>query len=554
MTVKMKMALLVVAALVGIVILTAVGRLQIARVYTSASYGTDNSVPSILALDAAQNTVFDSTMELNMLATQGADADVDGSQGRLATMAASAEKSFKTYETLYIADARDKQLLAADRAGAKALSASVAKYLNAVRAKQAMLKAAKKGAKPAKDQKDTTNDALIDVLGDAANLSEAIKAHRIYNRTLAENAGKDALTTQHRAEMQSLIVAGGTLAVLVVLGFLISSNLIKQLGGEPDYAAQVLQSISEGDLTVDVKTRETDSTSMLYALKSMATRLKQIIGEVNTAAESLAGAASEVNSTSQSISQSANQQAASVEETSASMEQMTSSIAQNTENAKVTDNLASKPALEANAGGEAVKQTVAAMKQIATKIGIIDDIAYQTNLLALNAAIEAARAGDHGKGFAVVAAEVRKLAERSQVAAQEISTVASTSVEAAEKAGRLLDQIVPSIKKTSDLVQEISAASQEQSTGVGQINGAVTQLSQATQQNAAASEELAATAEQMSDHAKALQLTMKFFRVDGHKASVEPAGGKPAQRRELKAASRQDLDAAQVDTVLSDVA
>jgi methyl-accepting chemotaxis protein len=155
------------------------------------------------------------------------------------------------------------------------------------------------------------------------------------------------------------------------------------------------------------------------------------------------------------------------------------------------------------------------MKQIAQKIGIIDDIAYQTNLLALNAAIEAARAGEHGKGFAVVAAEVRKLAERSQVAAQEIGTVASSSVELAEKAGRLLDAIVPNIRKTSDLVQEITAASEEQSSGVGQINGAVTQLSQTTQQNASSSEELAATAEEMSGQAEQLQQAMSFFKLAG---------------------------------------
>src|SRR5258707_4434715 len=133
------------------------------------------------------------------------------------------------------------------------------------------------------------------------------------------------------------------------------------------------------------------------------------------------------------------------------MEQMTGSIGHNTENAKVTESMASKAAGEAVAGGEAVRSTVSAMKQIAQKIGIIDDIAYQTNLLALNAAIEAARAGEHGKGFAVVAAEVRKLAERSQVAAQEISTVATGSVELAEKAGMLLHAIVPNIRKTSEL-------------------------------------------------------------------------------------------------------
>ena len=175
--------------------------------------------------------------------------------------------------------------------------------------------------------------------------------------------------------------------------------------------------------------------------------------------------------------------------------------------------MASKSAKEAAEGGEAVSKTVEDMKSIASKIGIIDDIAYQTNLLALNAAIEAARAGDHGKGFAVVAAEVRKLAERSQIAAQEIGDLASSSVKQAERAGMLLTEMVPSIRKTSDLVQEIASASSEQSTGVGQINGAMGQLNQTTQQNASASEELAATAEELGSQAEQLQQTMTFFRL-----------------------------------------
>jgi methyl-accepting chemotaxis protein len=303
---------------------------------------------------------------------------------------------------------------------------------------------------------------------------------------------------------------------------------------------QVMGAMSRGDLTQKVQgSYEGTFAEMQTYVNDMIQTLQRVVGEVNSGAEALAGAAEEVSATAQALSQAASEQAAGVEETSASMEQMTASIQQNTENAKVTDGMATKAAGEASEGGEAVKATVAAMKQIAQKIGIIDDIAYQTNLLALNAAIEAARAGEHGKGFAVVAAEVRKLAERSQIAAQEIGTVASSSVELAERAGRLLDQMVPNIRKTSDLVQEITAASEEQSSGVGQINAAVTQLSQTTQQNASSSEELAATAEEMSGQAEQLQEAMSFFKLSGGgQASLRKSHLKSKPAASKKAGSR----------------
>jgi methyl-accepting chemotaxis protein len=228
------------------------------------------------------------------------------------------------------------------------------------------------------------------------------------------------------------------------------------------------------------------------------------------------------------------------------MEEMSASIAQNNENSKVTGDIATKSAKEAVEGGDAVKETVSAMKQIAKKIAIIDDIAYQTNLLALNAAIEAGRAGEHGKGFAVVAAEVRKLAERSQVAAEEISQLASGSVGLAEKAGTLLETIVPSIQKTSDLVQEIAAASAEQNSGVGQINTALSQITQAVQQNAAASEELASTSEEVSAQAMELQSMMEFFTLSGG-----PSRSMASAKGQKKTATRNNrprkLDSEAVD-------
>ncbi len=278
--------------------------------------------------------------------------------------------------------------------------------------------------------------------------------------------------------------------------------------------ASLLQSFSEGDLTARI---ERDYAGLFGQVKDSANatadNLTRVLGEVRAAADALTGAAGQVSATAQALSQAANKQAASVEETSSQMESMQASVTQNSDNAKVTDGMASKASLEAKEGGAAVNLTVTAMKQIAAKISIVNDIAYQTNLLALNAAIEAARAGEHGKGFAVVAAEVRKLAERSQEAAKEIGELAASSVSTAERAGKLLEGIVPSIQKTSELVQEIAAASAEQTESAVQIGGAMGQLSNATQQNASASEELAATSEELSNQADQLQHSVSFFKV-----------------------------------------
>ncbi len=342
-------------------------------------------------------------------------------------------------------------------------------------------------------------DKLIDFQG---NLT-ATAGHE------AEEAGKST---------QQLLILSGIFALLIAVSFawFITRSITRPIAE----AAAAAQRLAEGDLTVRLNADSKDEVGVLMtAMQNMVNKLSEIIGNVRQAADNLTNASAQVSATAQSLSQASSEQAASLEETTASMEEMTASISQNTENANLTDNMATKAASEAAEGGQAVGKTVEAMKSIASKIGIIDDIAYQTNLLALNAAIEAARAGDHGKGFAVVAAEVRKLAERSQIAAQEIGGLATNSVQQAERAGNLLSEIVPAIQRTSDLVQEIAAASAEQSSGVAQINSAMMPLNQVTQQNASASEQLAATAEEMGAQAEQLQQTMMFFKLVQHMAS-----------------------------------
>jgi methyl-accepting chemotaxis protein len=292
--------------------------------------------------------------------------------------------------------------------------------------------------------------------------------------------------------------------------------------------------VAGGNLTVQIAERS-EKDELMQALAAMTGKLLEVVSGVKNAGDNVTSGSLAMSSGSQEMSQGASEQAAAAEEASSSIEEMVANIRQNTDNALQTEKIAVKAAEDAREGGRAVAETVAAMKQIAGKILIIEEIARQTNLLALNAAIEAARAGEHGKGFAVVAAEVRKLAERSQMAAGEIGTLSGSSVKVAEDAGQMLSVLVPNIQKTAELVQEISAASKEQDAGAEQISKAIQQLDQVIQQNASSAEEMASTAEELSSQAEQLQDMIAFFRIDEGKdkrksalrseAPADPKGG-----------------------------
>ncbi len=345
-----------------------------------------------------------------------------------------------------------------------------------------------------------------------ATITAKIDAMKAFEDKLAGNLQSRVQTLEEAARWR---IGFSLLSACVVIAFAFAfTTLLTRMLRRLKAAGEAARRLAEGDLTVHVDVDSHDEMGQLMASMSrMLDKLAHTIGEVTAAADEISNAAGQVSETAQSLSSSSSEQAASVEETSASVEQMTASIQRNTQNARVTDEMAGKAAQQAEEGSAAVRETMAAMRSIAERVGIIDDIAYQTNLLALNAAIEAARAGEHGKGFAVVAAEVRKLAERCQVAAQEVDRLAASSVKLAERSGGLLEQMLPSIRQTSELVQGIAVASDEQGVGVGQVNTAMGQLNQAAQQNASASEELAATAEEMGGQATQLQALMAFFRL-----------------------------------------
>jgi len=302
--------------------------------------------------------------------------------------------------------------------------------------------------------------------------------------------------------------------------------------------SQLLSAIAEGDLTArmhgdyqGVFARMRDDANTTVA------QLTQIVGQIQASASSITLAAGEIASGNSDLSRRTEQQAANLEETAASMEELTSTVRQNAEHARQANQLAIGAQSVASQGGSVVGQVVSTMsaieassKKIAEIISVIDGIAFQTNILALNAAVEAARAGEQGRGFAVVASEVRTLAQRSAAAAKEIKGLIDDSVgkvtegsSLVHQAGSTMGEIVASVQRVTDIMAEISAASQEQSAGIEQVNQTVVQMDETTQQNAALVEEATAAARAMEDQAAQLADAVAIFRLDNQVSAAVKA-------------------------------
>ena len=367
---------------------------------------------------------------------------------------------------------------------------------------------------------------------------------------LASASGSRTRAELGSARVWMLGLGALALGLSVMLAILITRSITQPL----QRAVALAQRVADGDLSerVDVAGRD-ETAQLLGALREMSASLVRIVGQVRQGSESIASATQQIATGNTDLSSRTEEQASALEQTAASVQELADTVQRNYEHGQRASDLAESAAQVALRGGAVVGEMVQTMeaintssRQIADIIGVIDSIAFQTNILALNAAVEAARAGDQGRGFAVVASEVRQLAQRSAGAAREIKGLIETSVgnvdagsRHVERAGATMDEIVVSVRRVADLMREIGEASREQTSGIEQINQAITQIDQVTQSNAALVEEAAAAAQAVEQQAQGLVRSIGVFKLapdHGPGEDATPAAG-PGVRAEASPAS-----------------
>ena len=375
------------------------------------------------------------------------------------------------------------------------------------------------------DRWDDAEQVLIKTINPAYRLGMGPSSE--LSEFLAKRGQVNDASVESETSRLSWLLAGSVLASFLLAAVAMRA-LVRGISAPLQQAIAIARRVAEGDLGSRIEVHHGNELGdLLRSLKHMNENLVAIVGSVRDSSDSIAIGAGQIATGNADLSHRTEQQAGSLQQTASSMEQMTATVRANADAALAAEKLARSASEVAVRGGATVGTVVSTMdeinassKKIADIIGVIDGIAFQTNILALNAAVEAARAGEHGRGFAVVAGEVRSLAQRSAQAAREIKTLIATSVERVEvgsrqvgEAGRTMEDIVGQVRRVSDLIAEISAATTEQSGGLGQVGDAVSQLDRVTQQNAALVEQSAAAAESLKQQAARLVGAVSAFKL-----------------------------------------